>query len=58
MSYFLLNFELNRLKNFLTPIAFFQDFPLMQNAKIKFQVFQDPYEPCNKVLIPMQQYYM
>ena len=32
-------------QNFPGPVAVFQDFPVLKNTRIKFQVFQDPYEP-------------
>ena len=38
--------EFNR---FPEPVAFIQDFlTVLKNARIKFQVFQDPYVPCEK----------
>ena len=36
---------LTDFQNFPGPVAFFQDFPVLENAIVKFRVFQDPYEP-------------
>ena len=40
-SYFCLEFN-----TFPEPVALVQDFPVLENATIKFQVFQDPFRPC------------
>jgi len=40
--------SLTDFQNFPGPVAFFQDFPVLENATIKFQDFpgfQDPYKP-------------
>ena len=35
---------------FQDQIAIFQHFPVLENATIKFRVFQDPYKPCMSLL--------
>jgi len=37
--------ELIDFQEFPGPAFIFQDFPGLENARIKFQEFQDPYEP-------------
>ena len=42
---------LTNFQQFPGPVALFQDFPHLENATVKFQVFQDPYESCVKMFM-------
>ena len=52
-SSFKKNFIINQFQqifqDFPGPGIIFQDFPVLENDTVKFQDFQDPYEPCKQV---------